>query len=235
MQTASLLFLNTYSAFMYTGNRLDTGLEQHLNVKMRRSPSSVLPCLQCKGKADDILRFGRVRYFAFGSNMNPGVLQGLRQVKPIKACPGFVKEYKLAFNLLGTPGIEPSFASAEPSDKEDDELHGVLFTLTRLDWEKVARTEGVGLAYSLEEVVVNTYQGSKLQAVTLRTKPGPLRAPFGKDIQPSEGYLDLLIQGAEYYNLNKEYKDKLRSIRPNPAVLVNTKNMYRFLGINVSN
>mmetsp|Transcript_40577 Transcript_40577/g.127922 ORF Transcript_40577/g.127922 Transcript_40577/m.127922 type:complete len:82 (-) Transcript_40577:1951-2196(-) len=72
MQTASLLFLNTYSAFMYTGNRLDTGLEQHLNVKMRRSPSSVLPCLQCKGKADDILRFGR----------------GLRQVKPIKACPG---------------------------------------------------------------------------------------------------------------------------------------------------
>mmetsp|Transcript_40579 Transcript_40579/g.127928 ORF Transcript_40579/g.127928 Transcript_40579/m.127928 type:complete len:220 (-) Transcript_40579:1441-2100(-) len=219
MQTASLLFLNTYSAFMYTGNRLDTGLEQHLNVKMRRSPSSVLPCLQCKGKADDILRFGR----------------GLRQVKPIKACPGFVKEYKLAFNLLGTPGIEPSFASAEPSDKEDDELHGVLFTLTRLDWEKVARTEGVGLAYSLEEVVVNTYQGSKLQAVTLRTKPGPLRAPFGKDIQPSEGYLDLLIQGAEYYNLNKEYKDKLRSIRPNPAVLVNTKNMYRFLGINVSN
>lgn len=45
-----------------------------------------------------------VQYFAFGSNMNPAVLRGMRQVDPIDENPGFVKGYRLAFNMMGTPG-----------------------------------------------------------------------------------------------------------------------------------
>uniref|UniRef100_A0A7S0ER49 gamma-glutamylcyclotransferase n=1 Tax=Hanusia phi TaxID=3032 RepID=A0A7S0ER49_9CRYP len=221
--------------FFCSSSRQTYEIGQLTTSKLWRKPPSSTSTLHCRIQADDILRFGRVRYFAFGSNMNPGVMQGLRQVKPIKSCPGVVNQYKLAFNLVGTPAIEPSFASAEPSDKDDDELHGVLYTLTRSDWQKVARTEGVGFAYNLEEVVVHTYEGRKLQAVTLRTKPGLLRAPFGRDIPPSKGYLDLLIKGAEFYNLKEEYIDKLKSIQPNPAVFVNTKDMYDLLRINIGN
>ena len=79
--------------------------------------------------AESVWRQKHVSYFAYGSNMNPAVLEDMRGIKPLDSCPGFVRGYKLAFNLRGPPLIAPSSASAEPS--EGEELHGVLFTLSR--------------------------------------------------------------------------------------------------------
>ena len=81
--------------------------------------------------AESVWRQKHVSYFAYGSNMNPAVLEDMRGIKPLDSCPGFVRGYKLAFNLRGPPLIAPSSASAEPS--EGEELHGVLFTLSRSD------------------------------------------------------------------------------------------------------
>lgn len=68
-------------------------------------------------------------YFAYGSNINPAVLEDLRGINPLSSVPGLVRGYKLAFNLIGLPLVSPASASAEPST--GDELHGVLFTLSR--------------------------------------------------------------------------------------------------------
>eukprot|EP00960_Hanusia_phi_P054582 762708-Hanusia_phi.AAC.12 len=297
MHPASLLFLNSCSMFFCSSSRQTYEIGQLTTSKLWRKPPSSTSTLHCRIQADDILRFGRVRYFAFGSNMNPGVMQGLRQVKPIKSCPGLLnldainllifamhrccQPVQASFQPRGHPSMRPcpvntylisssrrsslpslrlsrvtrtmmSFmASSTPLLGDAAGLFWSSLNCKRSDWQKVARTEGVGFAYNLEEVVVHTYEGRKLQAVTLRTKPGLLRAPFGRDIPPSKGYLDLLIKGfslisqmisflmvqtgAEFYNLKEEYIDKLKSIQPNPAVFVNTKDMYDLLRINIGN
>jgi hypothetical protein len=79
--------------------------------------------------AQSVWRQKSVSYFAYGSNINPAVLEDLRDIKPLASLPGLVRGYRLAFNLIGLPLVSPASASAEPS--EGDELHGVLFTLSR--------------------------------------------------------------------------------------------------------
>ncbi len=79
--------------------------------------------------ADTVWQQKRVSYFAYGSNMNPSVLKDMRGILPLGEEPGLVRGYRLAFNLIGLPLIAPSSASAEPSP--GDELHGVLFILSR--------------------------------------------------------------------------------------------------------
>jgi hypothetical protein len=73
-----------------------------------------------------------VVYFAYGSNLSPSVLEGLRGIRPLSAEPGLVRNYRLAFNLIGVPFLSPSSASAEPAKGE--ELHGVVYSLSRYDW-----------------------------------------------------------------------------------------------------
>jgi hypothetical protein len=81
--------------------------------------------------AESVWRQRQVSYFAYGSNMNPAVLKDMRGIIPLGEEPGLIRGYRLAFNLIGLPLIAPSSASAEPSP--GDELHGVLFTLSRSD------------------------------------------------------------------------------------------------------
>jgi len=166
-----------------------------------------------------------VNYFAFGSNMNPAVLQGIRQITPVEQNPGLVTGYRLRFNMMGTPGVEPSFASAEVSSDPKDELHGVLFKLSWADWIKVAVTEGVPIGYTAESVRVQLYDGQELDAVTLTAgKFG--RTPFNVDIRPSPRYRELLIEGARYHNVAEEYCKKLEQIEPNPFILIDTRESY---------
>ena len=58
---------------------------------------------------------GQWNYFAFGSNLHHTVLEGRRQVSPLAESPGYVDDYRLAFNILGFGPVEPSFASIEPA------------------------------------------------------------------------------------------------------------------------
>ena len=166
-----------------------------------------------------------VHYFAIGSNMNPAVLRGMRRVDPLEENPGFVKGYRLAFNMMGTPGIEPSFASAEISADPNDELHGVLYNLTWSDWARVAATEGVPIGYSAVTVKVILYDGRTVDAVTLSAGPWS-RTPFNIDIRPSARYRELLIEGARIHNVSEAYCRKLEKIDPNPFILIDTRIAY---------
>ena len=60
--------------------------------------------------------------------------------------------HRLAFTALGLPPFEPSFASLEPSRSGEDRCHGVLYTLSTLDWLRVCASEGVPLGFVQLEV-----------------------------------------------------------------------------------
>lgn len=111
-------------------------------------------------------------------------------------------------------------------------LHGVLYKLTEEDFASVCSTEGVPFAYSLHRCRPIPYAGDELRAgeQSLRNldylKMAPnewgvsaftLRAARqtwreGKDIPPSQSYLNVLIRGAKEFALDGSYLEKLQQI-----------------------
>jgi len=156
-----------------------------------------------------------IYYFAYGSNMNPKVLSGMRKVKPKSQRPGILKGYRLSFTLLGAPGIEPSFASIEPDPSES--VHGICFEVTRKQFFSICATEGVPISYSiLNPVKIHGYDGTLMNAATLVIpKMSLFRTPFGIDIPPSKSYLQLIQEGAKSGGLDESWCQKLDNIEEN--------------------
>ena len=169
-------------------------------------------------------------YFAFGSNMASATMTALRQLDPVASSAAVLPGHRLAFNVPGTPLIEPSWASVEPvksqGDVPSEVVHGVLYKLTQDDFESVCRTEGVPFGYRLHRCKVIPYNGnndcagqealastsSKLvPAFTLRAGRKMWRQST-VDIPPSKAYMNVLLRGAEEYRIDREYVNYLRNI-----------------------
>ena len=162
----------------------------------------------------------RVEYFAFGSNMHPRTMRTTRAIVPMLTARGVVEKHRLAFNLKGA-GPEPSFASIEPC--EDDETHGVLFSLALPDFARLCASEGVPLAYALQPVRVAVYgrdldrwrrhrpisEDGYVEALTLRTTGGPWRAARDDEPRPSRRYLATLRDGARICALDPAWTARL--------------------------
>merc|ERR1712232_963288 len=67
-------------------------------------------------------------------------MTSLRKVSPIASSCAVLLDHRLAFNIPGTPLIEPAWASIEPSI--GNVTHGVLYKLSQADFETVRSTEG---------------------------------------------------------------------------------------------
>ena len=101
-------------------------------------------------------------YFAIGSNMASSTMTNLRNLNPIASTPAILKDHRLAFNVPGTPLIEPSWASVEP--EKGCIVHGVLYKLTEEDFQTICQTEGVPFAYGLHRCNVLPYVGNGVDA-----------------------------------------------------------------------
>lgn len=132
-----------------------------------------------------------------------------------------VPNYRLAFNLRGFPPIEPGMGSLEPTNSgakalltyEHEECHGALVKLTPENYEKVMRSEGVGLARSdqgYDEVVVDAYPYGKLKspvkAIALRARD---HVRLNYDPRPSARYMAILKEGAKELGLRPCYQEFL--------------------------
>lgn len=169
---------------------------------------------------------GTVSYFAYGSNMNSEVLEGRRGVRPLRQEPAVCFGHRLAFTALGLPPFEPSFASLEPSRSGEDRCHGVLYTLSTLDWLRVCASEGVPLGYGVVEVDVLPYAPHALHeplptmthgrtaALTLRYRqPQSLLLSLPQlELPPSRRYMDLLRSGAKEGGLAEPWRRKLAEL-----------------------
>lgn len=164
-------------------------------------------------------------YFGIGSNMLRSKLEnrGLNSSKidVIEMEPGYVPNYRLAFNMRGFAPLEPGMGSLEPINAskpllayEKPECHGALVTLTPENYEKVMASEGVSFNQTnpgYEEIVVTVipYDTRKppVEAIALRARP---QVRLRKDPCPSERYMNILREGAQELGLAPSYQEYLK-------------------------
>jgi hypothetical protein len=135
--------------------------------------------------------------FAYGGNMNPGVLIDRRGIEPRESTAGRLEGYRLAFTAPGLPWVEPAFANIEPAP--GDAVHGVLHRLTTRQLRRLDLFEGGGLAYRHLDLQVSAYDGRNIRARVYSS----IRVSAEK--APSCRYLNILREGARHHGLHPDY------------------------------
>jgi hypothetical protein len=176
-------------------------------------------------------------YFGLGSNMLREKVvgrssdgQGDILIQDFQAA--VVHGHRLAFNLKGFAPLEPGMGSLEPlydDDNDNDkkgqpkhksqalhsyhapECHGALMKLSPVQYERVMKSEGIGMKRSgYQEVVVTAvpYDTSQppVQAICLTASP---HAKLKKDPSPSVRYMTILRRGAAELQLKPCYQEFL--------------------------
>ncbi len=171
--------------------------------------------------------------FAFGSNMDKGVLEVRRMIKPAESVAAVAPGYMLTFNQPGLPYREPGFATIEvlPPPSNDNNhansgddtkscrpVHGVAHLMTPTQWEYYKETEGAAgqsdKGYGVVEVELEAYDGRKIKAFTLMTQPRTIATLKNRKALPSLRYLKLLRDGAAEHKLDPEYQNYLNELVP---------------------
>lgn len=158
------------------------------------------------------------RYFGYGSNVLPTTMKVLRDIEPINFTAAILPRHELRFDGSKRNRIEPSAAFVTPS--ENNEVHGVLYTLTAEDFAKVGRTEGVPFAYRWKRCGVHTYVGDGRNAGNLAMKMSPPVEAFtlvspnlgDVNIPPSPSYLSIIRRGSLEMKFDQEYQKFLDEI-----------------------
>ncbi|HEV2172451.1 MAG TPA: gamma-glutamylcyclotransferase family protein [Nitrospira sp.] len=141
-------------------------------------------------------------YFAYGSNMNRGIFEKRRDMRPIQAQPALLENSRLRFNLAIGPG-ERGVANLE--SQAGARTWGVLYLITVEQGGHLDRTEGVpsgayrripvrAIVDGSQQIAAFTYQSD---SITLGRKPSPR-------------YISLLIEGAVQHGLPNGYLRYLR-------------------------
>jgi len=136
-------------------------------------------------------------YFAYGSNMSPGTFLDRRKMQPVAVRPGYVDGYRLYFDIPVGPG-ERGVANLmlDPTAR----THGVTYSLTPDDAERLDRTEGVPAGVYYREAVSTTLaDGASVSAFTYRST----RTSAGR--KPSARYIGILLDGARTHGLPDDY------------------------------
>jgi len=152
---------------------------------------------------------GKVRYFAFGSNLLRSKMEGRGDTEILECSPAVVADHRLAFNMRMFPPLEPSMASIEPSS--GDVCEGALYTLTRDGYESLWKSEGGMMDRpGYEEIVVRARVGGEVvDAITLRAAPW---MRLSHDAPPSARYKKLIVDGATELGLSSEYVATLQRL-----------------------
>ena len=190
-------------------------------------------------------------YFAFGSNMASSTMRNLRKLHPIAETAAILPKYELVFSIPGTPLMEPSWAAVRPTEDDTSVVHGVLYRLTEEDFVKVCQTEGVPFAYRLKRCQVIPYVGDGKDAgekrrLSNKSSPKKVRAitlidandnSNKQSIPPSQSYLNVLLQGAKEFGLDKKYVEYLENIECGKTIIGNgvAETMLQFAEISSKN
>ena len=142
-------------------------------------------------------------YLGYGSNMNRGIFEDRRRMRPIQAQPALLENYRLRFNLPIGPG-ERGVANLE--SEVGARTWGVLYLITAEQSEHLDRTEGVARGiYRRIPISVSVDAGVQILAFTYQSD----RIRRGR--KPSARYLGLMIDGAVKHGLPRDYVRYLRS------------------------
>ena len=142
-------------------------------------------------------------YFAYGSNLDPGTFLGRRRMRPRDTRRARLDGYRLIFDLPVGKG-ERAVANLLPAS--ESHVHGVAYSIGRIQAAWLDRTEGVPRAYRRVEIPLvfeDAPGGEAFTYVSERRTPGR---------KPSERYMNLLLRGARHHGLPEDYVAWLRGI-----------------------
>lgn len=155
-----------------------------------------------QGRPDD-----DIWYFAYGANMHDSAFRARRRMMPRQVRAGWIKDYRLRFNLEGHPRgkAAPANIMAEPGA----EVWGVLYQLKRRNLLRLDASEGVpGRRYRHLWINAEDRDGTRLDAVTYIAEGNE------KDGKPSLRYITLLRDGARQHGLPDTWLTYLDNIEP---------------------
>ena len=97
-----------------------------------------------------------MNYLAIGSNLSQEKMKG-RKVEWLSVRRASVSGWRLAFNQVGFPPIEPCFANVEPLAPEavsetQPTLHGLVYKMSPAMFNQLVLQEGDGEWYQLLKV-----------------------------------------------------------------------------------
>lgn len=149
----------------------------------------------------------RVWYFAYGSNMQPATFAGRRGITPTRALAARAPGWQLVLDKPPLVPVGESFANLVVAD--DAHAFGVVYEITADDLAHVDLTEGV---------LIGNYTRVEISVEPLREPDGPARAftlvseKHAPELQPSDRYMSLLIEGAAHHGLPEEWIAMLRAV-----------------------
>jgi hypothetical protein len=159
-----------------------------------------IPLVQQTSELDEKVRDW---YFAYGSNMNLGQI-GSRCSRPLTAGVARLADHRLSF--YGHSEIwDGALETVEPSP--GDEVWGVMFSLSRLDWERLddwqgARMDGGGMYFHFP-AMVTAIDGQQHSVRFYRMDVQ------GSPRNPSREYLEHIARGASDNRLPPSYIEAL--------------------------
>src|SRR5690348_14681512 len=109
-------------------------------------------------------------YLGYGSNMNRGIFETRRGMRPLRSHAARLENYSLRFNLAIGPG-ERGVANLEPQTGAS--IWGVLYLITAEQSDHLDRTEGIhrgiyrripvnAIVSGGEQIAAFTYQSDKI-------------------------------------------------------------------------
>ena len=145
------------------------------------------------------------KYFAYGSNMLPGVMESLCDKVTILG-RAKLDDHRLAFTRRA---IKTGSGVADIVPSKGLCVWGVLFEIDKKCLDKrLDLKEGRGFAYDRKEVVVKLDGNEKYEKSAITYN---VIEPKHSEIAPSSEYLNKLIAGAEQYLSHTHYVDFLKS------------------------
>ncbi len=142
-----------------------------------------------------------MKYFAYGSNMNPKKMTD-RQIAFSQREKGIIKGYRLEFNKVAFRNPKEGYANIVRD--ENRVVEGALYDITDSDIAKLDTYEGFPGNYDRTKVKSETVSGRVYEAVTYIAKPDKIIA----GLKPSRDYLDHLLAAKDI--LSKSYYNKLK-------------------------
>lgn len=144
--------------------------------------------------------------FAYGANMSSWKLQQRRKITPLEAIPGALPGHRLAFNHRGGMGNVVAASSSADVTAGIGAVHGVLLLVKEEDFAKLCRMED---GYDAVSMTVTAYDGRRIVAQVFVSKADQV---IVDGLPPSERYKQLLLDGANEFQLDDSYTQWLAAL-----------------------
>ena len=142
-----------------------------------------------------------MRYFAYGSNMNPGRMKE-RGVNFTAREWAVLKGWRLEFNKVAS--ADPRQGYANIVEGESSVVEGILYEMPDKDILKLDKKEGYPTHYDRITVTVELSNGEEVEAVTYVAQPERV----AQGLKPTREYMGHLLKGCDL--LSEEYCQRLR-------------------------